>query len=41
MEEEINPVEIGYCIGEEYWNRVITSEAFNEVPVSEVNTISG
>lgn len=31
MEEEINSVEIGYCIGEEYWNRGITSEALKEV----------
>ncbi|WP_310602659.1 GNAT family N-acetyltransferase [Anaerosporobacter sp.] len=31
MEEEINSVEIGYCIGEDYWNRGITSEAFKEV----------
>ncbi len=31
MDEDINAVEIGYCIGEEYWNRGITSEAFQEV----------
>ena len=31
MEEEIDSVEIGYCIGEEYWNRGITSEAFKEI----------
>jgi len=31
IEEEINALELGYCIGEEYWNRGITSEAFKEV----------
>lgn len=31
LEEEINAVEIGYCIGEYYWNRGITSEALKEV----------
>jgi ribosomal-protein-alanine N-acetyltransferase len=31
MEEEINSVEVGYCIGAEYWHRGITSEAFKEV----------
>ena len=31
MDEEIDSVEIGYCIGEEYWNKGVTSEAFKEV----------
>lgn len=31
MEEELSAVEVGYCIGEGYWNRGITSEAFQEV----------
>lgn len=31
MEEGIDAVEIGYCIGEEYWNKGITSEAFQRV----------
>lgn len=31
MDEDISEVEIGYCIGEDYWNRGITSEAFGEV----------
>lgn len=31
MEEDIDAVEIGYCIGEEYWHRGIVSEAFREV----------
>ncbi len=31
MEENIHTVEIGYCIGEEYWNRGITTEAFQAV----------
>jgi [ribosomal protein S5]-alanine N-acetyltransferase len=31
MEKELNAVEIGYCIGEEYWNKGITSEALQEV----------
>lgn len=29
--EEIASVEIGYCIGHDYWNRGITSEAFQAV----------
>lgn len=31
LEEDIDAVEIGYCIGEEYWNKGITSEAFERV----------
>lgn len=28
LNEEVGEAEIGYCIGERYWNRGITSEAF-------------
>lgn len=31
MDEGINGVEIGYCIGEDYWNKGITSEALKEI----------
>ena len=31
FKEEINEVEIGYCIGEKWWNQGITSEALKEV----------
>lgn len=31
MEENIQAVEIGYCIGVAYWNKGITSEAFERV----------
>jgi ribosomal-protein-alanine N-acetyltransferase len=31
IEEEIDSVEVGYCIGEEYWRKRIASEAFQEV----------
>lgn len=31
LEENIQAVEIGYCIGEDYWNKGITSEAFEKV----------
>lgn len=31
MDENIDEFEIGYCIGESYWNMGITTEAFREV----------
>jgi ribosomal-protein-alanine N-acetyltransferase len=31
LDENIDAVEIGYCIGESYWNMGITTEAFKEV----------
>lgn len=31
IEEDIQAMEVGYCIGEEYWNRGILSEALKEV----------
>ena len=31
FKEEINEVEIGYCIGEKWWHQWITSEALKEV----------
>jgi len=31
MDENTQAVEIGYCIGEDYWNKGITSEAFKRV----------
>ena len=31
FKEEINEVEIGYCIGEKWWHQGITSEALQEV----------
>lgn len=31
MDENTQAVEIGYCIGEDYWNKGITSEAFERV----------
>lgn len=31
IEEEIDAVEVGYCIGEDYWNKGIMTEAFCEV----------
>lgn len=31
LDEDIDAVEIGYCIGEKYWNKGISTEAFKEV----------
>ncbi len=31
IDESIEVMEIGYCIGCDYWNRGITTEAFNKV----------
>lgn len=31
FKEEINEVEVGYCIGEKWWHQGITSEALKEV----------
>ncbi len=31
IEENINAVEVGYCIGEDYWNKGIMTEAFKRV----------
>lgn len=31
IREDVEEVEIGYCIGENYWNKGITSEAFERV----------
>lgn len=31
IKEDVEEVEIGYCIGEKWWNQGLTSEAFKEV----------
>ncbi len=31
IDEEVNAVEVGYCIGEDYWHMGIVAEAFREV----------